>query len=257
MKRPRFLGRGAESLVALYNSSRFTERTLVLMEEEGDGGGEGPLYHEDGLATFHSHAFVDEERFGRAYARAIRAAGFDYRIRWRAHTMLWAASQAAAVEGAFVECGTGRGFMASAVCEYLGWSERSFYLFDTFMPTYPDAEGKQAEEGKIYANYAQGPEQVASNFAEWPGVKLVVGRIPEALVETGPVAFLHIDLNSPAPEAAALEHFWPKLSRGAIVVFDDYGFGGYESQKESADRIAAELGFAILSLPTGQGLVVR
>ncbi|MGH2833174.1 MAG: TylF/MycF/NovP-related O-methyltransferase [Solirubrobacteraceae bacterium] len=252
MRKPELLGRGLEAVTGLYNNSRFTERRLVLIPRE-----ETPLYAEDGLWTYHSHRFVVEPRYTRAYARAQAACGFDYAIRWRTHTVLWAAEQAVAVQGAFVECGTGRGWMASAICEFLQWRDRPFYLFDSFMPTYPDESGHQPSSGRIHPNYARSVDEVAANFAEWPGVRLMIGRIPEVLADTGPVAFLHIDLNNAVAEEHAVRFFWPKVVLGGAMIFDDYGFEGYEQQRESADRLAAELGFRILSLPSGQGLVIR
>lgn len=85
----------------------------------------------------------------------------------------------------------------------------------------------------------------------------MVGRIPESLRDVGPVAFLHVDLNNAVSEEHAVRHFWPRMSDGGVMVFDDYGFVGYEEQRASADRLAQELGFSVLALPTGQGLVVR
>jgi O-methyltransferase len=252
MKKPELLGRGLEAAVNLYNDSRFTERRLLLLPHE-----DVPLYDEDGLWTYHSHRFVSEPRYARAYERAKAACGYDYNIRWRTHTVLWAAKQAAHVQGSFVECGTGRGWMASAICEFLEWDDRPFYLFDSFLPNYPDESGRQVSTGQIYPNYAQSAEQVGANFAQWPGVRLMVGRIPEVLTDIGPVAFLHVDLNNAVVEEHAVRFFWAKVAPGGVMVFDDYGFEGYELQRESADRLAAELDFQILSLPSGQGLAIR
>jgi hypothetical protein len=215
------------------------------------------VYAEDGLWTRHGHAFAEDERFAKAYRRAVHAGGFDYGMRWRVHTILWAAERATVLDGAFVECGTGRGFMASAICDYLDWLDRPFYLYDTFAPTFPDEDGTQASDGTVYPFYAEGPEPVAENFAEWPGVKLVIGKIPGTLLDTSPVAFLHVDLNNAHAEEAAVRHFWPKLTPGAPVIFDDYGYQGFETQREAADRLGRELGFRVLTLATGQGLVLR
>ena len=71
------------------------------------------------------------------------------------------------------------------------------------------------------------------------------------------VASLSIDMNCAGPEEEALRHFWPKLESGGIVVLDDYGFSGHESQKHTADRFAASVGVKILSVPTGQGLLLK
>jgi hypothetical protein len=100
-------------------------------------------------------------------------------------------------------------------------------------------------------------EGVADNFSQWPGVKLQVGRIPEVLVDVGPVAFMHVDLNHAGAEEAAVRHFGPSLAPGGTILFDDYGFRGHEAQKHAADRLARELGLSILSLPTGQAVAGR
>ena len=74
-------------------------------------------------------------------------------------------------------------------------------------------------------------------------MRLVVGSIPDTLLDTSPVAFLHVDSNNAPAEEAVVRHFWPKLTPGAPVIFDDYGFQGYELQREAADRLGLELGF--------------
>ncbi len=231
--------------MSAFNRNPWTSRELYLAGRSRD-----PIYDEDGLRTDRSHQFVRDPRFVAAYARAVRAGGFDYGVRWRTHAILWAAETAARHEGAFVECGTGRGFMASAICEYLAWGDRAFYLFDTFEPS-------DVPETAPY--YADGPEPVAANFRPWPGVQVVAGRIPEVFAGTAisRVAFLHVDLNAAAPEAAAVRHFWPLLTSGGVVVLDDYGSPAYAASRQAADGLAAELGFNVLACPTGQGIVVK
>lgn len=240
-----------KATIALFNRNPWTVDQLALVSRL-------PTYAEDGLRTVHNHDFIRDADFERAYGRGVLAGGWDYGIRWRVEVMLWAAANAYRVPGAFVECGTGRGFMASAICESLCWTDRRFYLFDTFEPRQIDpASGERlGTESDVYANDAWA---VRDNFREWPGVELVVGKIPETLhsVRIESVAFLHVDLNHAEPEAAAVRHFWPLLSPGAIVVFDDYGYQGYAAIHESAKELAKELGVPILALPTGQGLAIK
>lgn len=246
------LGRSLHAAAKLFNRNPWIDGRLMLLPRD-----EAPFYAEDGLWTYHGHTFVDDERFAKAYRRAVQAGGHDYGIRWRVHTILWAARRAAALDGTFVECGTGRGFMASAICDYLDWTERPFHLYDTFLPSILDEQGRQAADGTTSPVYADGPDAVARNFSEWPGVQLVVGTIPQTLLQDGPIAFLHVDLNHAAAEEAAVRHFWPQLTPGAPMIFDDYGFQGFEAQRAAADRLGEELGFRVLALPTGQGLVLR
>ena len=92
-----------------------------------------------------------------------------------------------------------------------------------------------------------------------PNALVVQGAVPDVL-ETlgfGEVAFLHLDMNCALPERAALEFFWRRLSPGGIVLLDDYTYFGHGSQTEAIDAVAPRLGFKVLALPSGQGLIVK
>jgi predicted O-methyltransferase YrrM len=90
-------------------------------------------------------------------------------------------------------------------------------------------------------------------------VKIIEGAVPETLAQVNArrIAYLHLDMNNPKPETAALRYFWDKLTPGAVILLDDYAFAGYEAQKTALDAVARELGRPIASLPTGQGLLLR
>jgi predicted O-methyltransferase YrrM len=76
-------------------------------------------------------------------------------------------------------------------------------------------------------------------------------------VEIKEVAYLSIDMNIAYPERAAIEHFWPRIVPGGVVVLDDYAFAGYDEQRRSMDEFARHAGVPILTLPTGQGLLIK
>ena len=88
---------------------------------------------------------------------------------------------------------------------------------------------------------------------------LVRGMVPDTLnqVTISSVAYLSIDMNVAFAEVEAMKHFWPKLSKGAIVVLDDYGWEGHEKQRLGLDEFARSVGSSIVTLPTGQGLMVK
>jgi O-methyltransferase len=65
-------------------------------------------------------------------------------------------------------------------------------------------------------------------------------------------------MNNKIPEIAAAEYFWDKLVSGAVIVLDDYAWGGYHmGQKLAFDEFAAKRGVEVLSLPCGQGLIIK
>lgn len=246
-----------EGAVTAFNKNPWTHQRLELISRS-----DARLHCHDGLWTYHNHDFVDDPDFQRAYKRGVQALGWDYGIPWRIHVLLWAAGNGLKLDGVFVECGTARGFQASTICEYYDISDRDFFLFDTFKKSLEAAEltGHDYQAApEAHRMYANSPEEVAANFAEWPTVRLVAGRIPQTLntVQIDKVALLAVDLNGPEAEEAAIRYFWRRLSVGGMLVLDDYSFPGFEESRASADRVAGDLGFSILSLPTGQGLAVK
>lgn len=88
---------------------------------------------------------------------------------------------------------------------------------------------------------------------------LIRGIVPDTLpmVSAEKVCYLSLDMNCAKPEIEALEYFWDKLVSGAAVIMDDYGFTEYAIQKREYDRFAERKGVPILSLPTGQGLMIK
>jgi methyltransferase family protein len=251
VKRPPLLRRALVAGVRAFNRNPWTSERLELFPRDPRA-----LYAEDGLWTYRGHDFTNDDRFRTAYQRAVTAAGFDYEIRWRVHTALWAASTAATIDGSFVECGTGRGFVASAICQYLAWNDRPFYLYDTFEPTRLDATGARTDD--VHPCYATSADKVRENFAQWPGTRLVVGKLPDTLVDSPErVAFLHMDLNHAPVEQACVRHFWRRMVPGAVLLYDDYGYEGLEGIRRAADEVGRELGFEILACPTGQGIAVK
>jgi hypothetical protein len=228
-------------------------------------------YGQDGLFTFHNDHFRSEPAFRAAYARGVKAsAGFDPEFEWRVHVALWAARTALRADGDYVECGVNAGFMSSAIMQALEWNTagRRFYLIDTFagpvLTQYSKEEVAKdrraiAEQTIAKGAYVTDLERIRANFSEWKDAVVVQGAVPEVLgtVQFGRVAFLHIDMNCALPEREALEFFWDRLTPGAVVLFDDFAYAGYEVQRQALAEVARARGYEILSIPTGQGLLIR
>jgi hypothetical protein len=228
-------------------------------------------YSQDGLFTVHNDHFRSEALFRKAYARGVKAsAGFDPQFEWRVHVALWAGRTALAAAGDFIECGVNAGFMSSAIMESLEWasSNRTFYLIDTFsgpvLSQYSAEEVAKDRRGIAERTIAEGGyvtdlERIRANFSQWPNAVVVQGAVPEVLdrIPFERVAFLHIDMNCALPEKAALEFFWDKLSPGAVVLFDDFAYAGYEAQRAALAEVARVRGHEILSVPTGQGVLIK
>lgn len=224
-------------------------------------------YNQDGLATKHNCDFMKDARFLEALQHGIETGSWPNPVyhHWRIYVACWAAQQAARLEGDFVECGVNRGGLALTVIHYVGFAKlpKLFYLMDTFQGL--DAKYLVAEEHRLdvanrYAGrFPECYEAVRETFKPYLNVRIVRGSIPETLsqVPAKQVSYLSIDMNCALPEVAAAEYFWDKLVPGAYVLLDDYGFIRHVAQKKAMDRFAASKDVQILSLPTGQGLIVK
>jgi O-methyltransferase len=250
-------------------AARIFDRVLDLVGRQHRG-----LFWGDRLLTLDkTAAFRDDPAFQRAIAAASSSTGANQYaspdgIAWRFNTLIWAAGQALTVPGDFVECGVYEGDMAWVVTEMidLAASGRRFHLFDTFAgfsPKYssPDDINDQPGFFEFVDRDYKRPEiyeHVLRRFATKPYVVVRKGVVPDSLVDAPEViAYLHIDMNSPGPERAALEVLYDRLSPGAVIVFDDYGWVPFKKQKEAADEFINARGHAIVELPTGQGLAVK
>lgn len=243
------------------------ELKRVYFDDELTSGIE--QYNEDGLTCNKNHDFIQDRFFINAYNRGIKSAE-DYNFRWRVHICLWAAYTGSKLGGDFIECGVNKGFVSSAIMEYLDWNKykRKFYLLDTFDGIDIKYINKvEMDQGVLDGNieaiktgfYTNNIGTVKDNFSEWKNVEFIQGSIPETLtqVKSNKIAYVHIDMNCAIPEAAAFDYFWNRIMLGGVIVFDDYGFPGHLEQKKLLDATAIKLGCMIASLPTGQGLVIK
>lgn len=260
--------------------SAWSEAPLALPAEEGGVRGDGNrgvneqpkscIYEQDGLRSIHNHEFMEDPVFQAAYARGVQAAGTDYQWHWRVHVGLWAAQMAANLPGDFAEFGVNRGFMSSAIMQMLDWNRtgRKFYLLDTFCGIDERFISQEDRDvGVIERNdrdiasgfYTFDVESVARNYSEWPNAIVIAGSVPETLVkiDSDEFAFAHIDMNCSPPEVAAAEFLWDRLVPGGVILLDDYAYAGYRSQKLAMDVFARSKAVQVLSLPTGQGLIIK
>lgn len=214
------------------------------------------IYAADNLFTFGRNlGFLDDLKFLTSLEQNVTN-DIEYAIVWRTHVVVWSAMQALRREGDFVECGCYKGTTAKIVCDYLGFANinKQYYLYDLF-------EHDESMEHHAMPDHGPGLyEQTIARFSAYPNVIIKKGFIPDVFKEAVPekISFMHIDLNGPTAELAALECLFERMVPGAILILDDYGWGGYyAAQKMAEDPFFEARGYQVLELPTGQGMVLR
>lgn len=152
------------------------------------------------------------------------------------------------IPGAIVECGVWRGgsMMAAALTlKAQGDTSRELVLFDTFegmsAPAAEDVDlrGTHADRAAPKGSFAASLEQVAKSVAStgYPleRVRLVKGKVEETIPGGAPdsIALLRLDTDWYASTMHELEHLYPRLSRGGVLIVDDYGH--WKGAKEAVD----------------------
>jgi len=190
-------------------------------------------------------------------------------LSWRHYLVYWSATLAARFNTSssnnFVEAGTCDGltikFAISALeNEFSLDTNYKVYLYDAW-----DAmklEHLTTKESGAEGHYSYlSIDRTRANLKQFEEhCEFVKGYIPEVFSENpGPdkLSWLHIDLNSSMPTQKTLEQFVPKLLSGGVVLFDDYGHGGYSETKKVADEFFSEKEGILMPLPTGQAIFFK
>ena len=152
-----------------------------------------------------------------------------------------------AVPGDVVECGVWRGgssMAAALTLKQLGDEQRHLYLYDTFegmsAPTVEDVALDGASASSTFAvqrlsdgssQWCRAPlDEVRTNLEStgYPADRLhyVKGKVETTLPATmpsGTIALLRLDTDWYESTRHELEHLYPRLAHGGVLIIDDYG----------------------------------
>lgn len=167
----------------------------------------------------------------------------------------------AQIPGALAECGVWRGgsmMLAAKTLLNAGVSDRDLYLFDTFegLPK-PDPEkdidmwGNKAIDGWLprsegekgsswaFASLEEVEENLAATGYPPERIHLVKGMVEETIPQHAPheLALLRLDTDWYASTKHELEHLFPLLRAGGVLIIDDYGH--FRGAREATDEYLA------------------
>jgi hypothetical protein len=168
-------------------------------------------------------------------------------------------------QGAIVECGVWRGGSMLAVARTLGdlgRPHRDLYLFDTFagMPA-PGPEDFSSHDGAPAGDLLRRPDETHTRafatredvartmrLSGYPETRihLVAGMVEETIPREAPdrIALLRLDTDWYASTRHELEHLYPRLARGGVLILDDYGW--WEGARRAVDEYFGARNEAIL-----------
>jgi O-methyltransferase len=229
-----------------------------------------PTFAEDGLISSHLVQFIEDPKFVSAYKSGKETGALAHHpgdIRFRAYIACWAGSHAMKLEGDFVECGVGKGLLSKTVVKYLNFehSNKTFWLFDTYKGIPVEQSSTEEELRQIEfrnEHFFSEPyiEQVQDTFKDYRNVKIVQGVLPGTLEsqELASIAYLSIDMNNANAEIETIKKLWNRICKMGIILVDDYAYGiEFQEQTRAWDTFAQDNGISILTVPTGQGLIIK
>lgn len=163
------------------------------------------------------------------------------------------------VSGCVVECGVWRGGQIAGIAEVLGKS-RDYFLFDSFegLPPAQVIDGKSALKWQQNINSPYYYDNCKAEI-KWakaamqktgcPDYHLVKGWFQDTIPNFNfkePIALLRLDADWYDSTMICLEHLFPKVKPGGIIIIDDYytwdgcskAVHDYLSRNERSERIA-------------------
>lgn len=170
--------------------------------------------------------------------------------------------------GDIIECGvcTGKSLdiIASAVDLY-DTQYRTIYGIDSFegvsKPDQNDIEvGKKRpffEKGSIFGGSIETVEKNLSHHT--CNIQLIKGWIPEPFsrLENCTFCFAHIDVDLYQPTKDSLEFIYPRMLKGGIILFDDYGFTMCPGAKKAVDDFLKDKIETLIVSPSGQAFLIK
>lgn len=178
------------------------------------------------------------------------------------------------IPGAVVECGVWRGGSMQAAALTLleqGRRDRDLHLFDTFegmpAPTEEDRrhDGARAADllgaaDRDQAVWARASlEDVQAGMAEtgYPEDRIHyhVGLVEDTIPEQAPeqISILRLDTDWYSSTRHELEHLFPRLAPGGVLILDDYGH--WDGARKATDEFLAGLAEPLLLLPLSAGRI--
>ncbi len=165
------------------------------------------------------------------------------------------------VSGETAECGVRYGKSSYFVLHGLNDPQRPHHLCDSFeglsQPSAADAE-TGARRDAWAAGDLEADEQIArEQLKAFAQCRFHRGWIPDCFagMEERRFALVHIDVDLYEPTRAAFEFFYPRLSRGAVMICDDYGFASCPGARKAVDEFFSDKADVPIELPSGQALI--
>ncbi len=180
------------------------------------------------------------------------------KVEWVSCYLLYQLTQhALGVPGDLAEVGVYRGGSAKLMATVLAGSSKTLHLFDTFQGMPASDAGLDGFQAGAFADTSVA--QVEEQLAGYRNYRIYAGLFPQTAAEVGGHSFalVHIDADIHRSVHEACKFFFPRMSKGGALIFDDYGYPKCGGARIAVNDYFEKLGVQPIYLPTGQALVIK
>ena len=179
----------------------------------------------------------------------------------------------AAIPGDYVECGVWKGgssMIAALAFRHAGNTDRKLYLYDTYegMPNLGNEDAdlgtgqfqllmnlstglRGGHAGVFYASLEEVRRNMQSTGYPEEKICLVKGMVEHTLPAQAPdqISLLHLDSDLYQSTYHELTHLYPRLSKGGVLIIDDYG--SWKGSRKATGQYFQEHEISMLLTPIG------
>jgi O-methyltransferase len=167
------------------------------------------------------------------------------------------AKQARGMNGDVAEIGVYKGGTAKLISKVVAGTTKVVHLFDTFSGMPPTDSTKDLHKKGDFSDTSL--DRVKKYLKDCNNVRFYQGFFPDT---AGPVinlqfCFVHIDVDIYKSVLDCCKFFYPRMVKGGIMVFDDYGFLSCPGAKMAVDEFFSDKAEYPCRLPTTQCFIIK
>ena len=158
------------------------------------------------------------------------------------------------LEGDVLEAGVGNGGSARLLLDLIEAtkSPKQLWLLDTFegyKNIHPSKDGTHVKTNDCRCNSLQDVKKLLKS--EECRVQFIEGVIPNTLVkvQSQHFSFAHIDVNLYEPTKTSFEFVLNRLTKGGVIIFDDYNWPATYGARLAIDEVCAQYKLRPISVP--------
>lgn len=159
--------------------------------------------------------------------------------------------------GEIAEVGVYRGGTACLLASVYSMGDKVVHLFDTFGGIPPVADDIDVHREGDFSDTSL--DVVAEYLGEFGNVAFHPGIFPDSVspeISAAGYCFVHVDADMYRSVVECCSFFYPRLVKGGMMLFDDYGFPSCPGVKKGVDEYFSTTLHKPIYLPTGQALII-